>query len=191
MKFTKIPETAFQNLQINAGILLRNFDPETAETENSDIIGATSGGVSFSATPTYSDYGADIDNAPRNTKELKRLDNWDVSMSGTFITVDENMVKTLISAADVSGNKVTPRNDLEDDDFEDIWWVGDYSDNNDESDGGFVAIHMLNSLSTGGFSMQSNDRGKGTFSFTFTGHYSIADQTKVPFEVFVKQGGQI
>ena len=47
---------------------------------------------------------------------------------------------------------------------------------------------MLNGLSTGGFSLQSANDGKGQFAFTFTGHYSIADQDKVPFEVYVKTG---
>ena len=57
MKFTKIPETTFQNLQLNAGVLLSTFNPETAEVTNTSIIGATTGGVNFTATPTFSDYG--------------------------------------------------------------------------------------------------------------------------------------
>lgn len=61
MKFTKIPETTFQNLQLNAGVLLSDFDPATAEVANANIIGATTGGVNFTATPTFSDYGEDID----------------------------------------------------------------------------------------------------------------------------------
>ena len=68
MKFTRIPETTFQKLQLNAGILLANFAPATGEVSESDILGATTGGVSFTATPTYSDFGADIDNAPVNIK---------------------------------------------------------------------------------------------------------------------------
>jgi hypothetical protein len=47
---------------------------------------------------------------------------------------------------------------------------------------------MLNTLSTGGFEVQSGKDVKGQFAFTFTGHYSLEDQTKVPFEVFVKEG---
>ena len=188
MKYTKIPETTFQNIQLNAGVLLSAFDPGTAEVANESIIGATTGGVNFTATPTFSDYGEDIDNCPKNMKELKKLDSWEISMSGTYVTVDANAVKSLVGAADASGNKITPRNDVLLSDFTDIWWVGDYSDKNGETNGGFVAIHMMNALSTGGFAIQSSDNGKGNFAFTYTAHYSMAAQETVPFEVYVKAG---
>lgn len=191
MKYTRIPEATFQKLQLNAGILLSDFDPSTAEITETDILGATSGGVNFVATPEYSDFGEDIDNCPVNVLELKRLDSWEVTMSGTFITVDTNLAKTLIGAADIDksdATKVVPRNDVAATDFADIWWVGDYSDKNGDTNGGFVAIHMLNGLSTGGFQIQSGNREKGQFEFEFTGHYSIEEQDTVPFEVYVKTG---
>lgn len=81
MKFTQIPETVFQELLLNAGILLSDFKPATAEVKSTDIIGATTGGISFTATPTFSDAGDDIDNCPKNMKELKRLDYWEVKMA--------------------------------------------------------------------------------------------------------------
>ena len=188
MKYTKIPETTFKNLQLNAGVLLSAFNPESATVANESIIGATTGGVNFTATPTFSDYGEDIDNCPKNMMELKKLDAWEINMSGTYVTVDANAVKALVGAADVSGNKITPRNDLKLSDFTDVWWVGDYSDQNGETNGGFVAIHMMNALSTGGFAIQSSDNGKGNFAFTYTAHYSMSAQDAVPFEVYVKAG---
>lgn len=188
MKFTKIPETTFKNLQLNAGVLLSSFNTETAEVTSEYIIGATTGGVNFTATPTFSDYGEDIDNCPKNMMELKKLDSWEISMSGTYVTVDVNAVKSLVGAADVSANKVTPRNDVKLSDFTDVWWVGDYSDQNGETNGGYVAIHMMNTLSTGGFAIQSSDNGKGNFAFTYTAHYSMNAQDTVPFEVYVKAG---
>lgn len=191
MKYTRIPETAFQNLQLNAGILLSDFTPADGTVEEADLLGATSGGVNFTATPTYSDFGEDIDNCPVNVMELKRLDSWEVTMSGTFITIDTNAAKRLIGAADIDTSDTTlvkPRNDVLTTDFQDLWWVGDYSDKNGNTNGGYVAIHMLNSLSTGGFQLQSGNREKGQFAFEFTGHYSIEEQDKVPFEVYVKAG---
>lgn len=194
MKYTKIPENAFKELQLNAGVLLNDFDTTDGMTEEellAAMIGATSGGVNFTATPTYEDYGADIDNAPVNVKELKKLTGWEVKMSGSFITVTTSSATLMAGAADVDKadtTKITPRNDVADTDFKDIWWVGDYSDKNGATNGGFVAIHMLNSLSTGGFQIQSTNKGKGQFAFEFTGHYSINDQNKVPYEVFVKAG---
>lgn len=188
MKYTKIPETTFKELQLNAGILVRQFDPETASIAKSDIIGATSGGVNFSAVPNFSDFGEDIDNCPKNTKELKEIDEWDVGMSGTFITVTAESAKQMLAAADVDDTKITPRNHLEDEDFTDVWWIGDYSDENGEANGGYVAIHMLNTLSTGGFKIQSGDGEKGKFAFEFAAHYSIENPDEVPFEVYVKAG---
>lgn len=195
MKYTQIPETTFKNLQLNAGILLSNFTPGTGELEADDILGATSGGVNFTATPTYSDWGEDVDNCPVNVKELKKLDRWEVLMSGTFVTVTTALAKTLIGAANIGGSGatlVTPRNDVLTTDFTDLWWVGDYSDVNEDGastgKAGFVAIHMINGLSTGGFQIQSGNRAKGQFAFEFTGHYSIEDQDKVPFEVYIQAG---
>lgn len=191
MKFTRIPETAFQTLQLNAGILLSDFTPGTGTVDETDLLGATTGGVNFTATPTYSDFGEDIDNCPVNVLELKRLDSWEVTMSGTFITIDTNAAKRLIGAASIDtsdATKVTPRNDLLTTDFQDLWWVGDYSDKNGDTNGGYVAIHMLNGLSTGGFQLQSGNREKGQFAFEFTGHYSIEAQDTVPFEVYIKTG---
>lgn len=188
MKFTKIPETSFQEIQLNAGVLLSAFTPASAEVTDEAIVGATTGGISFTATPSFMDFGEDIDNCPKNMKELKKLDTWDIKMSGTFITISPERVASLVAAADTKTEKVTPRNDLKDTDFKDLWWVGDYSDKNGETNGGFCAIHMMNALSTGGLSIKSSDKAKGQFAFEYTAHYSMAAQTTVPFEVYVKAG---
>lgn len=189
MKFTKIPNDTFKNLQMNAGMLVTDFNPSTGEADG--IVGATTGGVNFTATPTYNDFGEDIDNCPKNTKELKKLDSWDVGMTGTFVSVTTALAKKLVASGDIDGSDEThivPRNDVEQSDFETLWWVGDYSDVNTGSDAGFLAIKVMNALSTGGFQIQSSDKAKGQFAFTFTGHYSIEDMDTVPFEIYVKEG---
>lgn len=191
MKFTKIPSDAFQKLQINAGILTTDFTPATGEIGAAGQIGATTGGVSFTATPTYSDYGEDIDNCPKNMKELKKLESWEATISGTFVNADTAIAKMLVGAADIGTSdttKITPRNDVLDSDFETIWLVGDYSDKNGETNGGFIAIKLINALSTGGFQIQTADKAKGQFAFTFTGHYSMAAQDTPPFEIYIKAG---
>ena len=191
MKYTKIPENTFQNIQLNAGVLLSSFTPSSATVSNEAIIGATTGGINFTATPTYADFGEDIDNCPKNMKELKKLDSWEAKCSGTFVTVDTAVAKSLIGAADIGTSdttKVTPRNDLAQADFSDIWIVGDYSDKNGDTNGGFIAIHMMNALSTGGFQIQTADKAKGQFAFEYTAHYSMSAQGTVPFEVYVKAG---
>ena len=191
MKFTKIPSDAFQKLQINAGILTTDFTPSTGEIGAAGQIGATTGGVNFTATPTFTDFGEDIDNCPKNMKEFKRQDMVEAKMSGTFINADTKTAKLLCGAADIDASdttKVVPRTDLKDSDFTDIWLVGDYSDKNGTKNGGFIAIHMLNALSTGGFQLKTADKAKGQFAFEFTAHYSLAEQDKVPYEIYIKAG---
>lgn len=188
-RFTKISPDTFKNLAINAGVILKSFDPATPSTDfTDDIIGTTSGGVNFTATPTFSDYGEDIDNCPKNMKELKRLDAWEVKMSGTFITVTAELAKQLAAAADIAANKITPRVDVATADFTDLWFVMDYSDKTGETKGGCVAVKIINALSTGGFALQSTDKGKGKFAFEFTGHVSMDAQSVVPFEIYVISG---
>ncbi len=195
MKYTQIPQDTFNNIQLNAGVLLKGFAPDTGTLKATDILGATSGGVNFTATPSFIDYGEDIDNCPANMKELKVLDGWEAKMSGTFVTVTAELAAKLTGAADTATDKVTPRNDLKASDFADLWWVGDYSAVNEDgtknASAGFCAIHLLNSLSTGGFQIQSGDKAKAQFAFEFTGHYSMEHPETVPFEIYVKAGTEV
>lgn len=187
-KYTKIPTTTFQTIQINAGVLLSEFNPATPTVADNKILGATTGGVNFTATPSYLDYGEDIDNCPKNTKELKRLDDWEIKCTGNFVTMSAALAKRLSAAADIASEKITPRRDLDLDDFEDIWLVGDYSDKNGPTNGGYIAIHMMDTLSTGGFQLQTSDKAKGQFAFEFTAHFSMDAQDTVPFEIYVHPG---
>ena len=194
-KFTQIPTDTFKKLQLGAGLLTTDFDPATGELTASNIVGATSGGVAFEATPSFTDFGDDIDNCPKNTKELKKLDSWEAKMSGSFVTMDTKAAKSVVGTADIASDdptKVVPRNSINAEDFKDIWWVGDYSDVNEDGTSagkaGFIAIKLINALSTGGFKIQSGDKAKGTFAFEYTGHYSIEHIDTVPFELYIKAG---
>lgn len=189
MKYTQIPAGTFEQIQLNAGILVDNFNPATGVIGN--LLGATTGGINFTDSVAYNDFGEDIDNCPKNTKELKKLDSHDAKMSGTFVTVTAATAKKLVGAADIDGSDSThivPRNDVLSGDFQTVWWIGDYSDENTGANAGFIAIKLLNALSTGGFQIQSTDKGKGQFAFEFTGHYSINAQDVVPYEIYVRQG---
>lgn len=256
MKYTQLRTDTFQTIAINAGILSRIFQPDTGTLISNvlvngfrrrNILGATSGGITFTAVPTFADFGDDIDNCPKNTKELKRVTAWEVKASGTFVTTDADAAKQLIGGADKicvdgvemsepypanveiylrSGSgttadpyvytlwdrtptsaakyrattyRIVPRHALDAadsvvnengdaitcGDFTDLWFIGDYSEKNTGNDAGFVAIRIKNALSTGGFSLVTADMEKGKFAFEFTGHYSMAAQDAVPFEVFV------
>lgn len=177
---TKIPQNTFQGLQLDAGVLLKTFTPSTPAIADDNIICATTGGIQVSCVPTYSDIGEDIDNCPNNTKELKHLDSWECTISTTCLGTSAENIKLALGAADItsSTSKITPRRDLEQTDFADIWWVGD------RADGGLVAVQLKNALSTGGFSLQTTKNGKGQITLELTGHVSISDQDTMPMEFY-------
>lgn len=182
--FTKIPESTFQDLQLDAGVLLTTFDPDhIAAPADSAIICATTGGITVSCVPTFEDFFADVDNAPNNVKEGKKLTGWECTLSTTSLGTSPELIRLALGAADVSGNSVIPRRDLDqDDDFADLWWVGD------KADGGMVAVQILNALSTGGFVLTTTKNGKGTIGLTLMGHVSIEDQDTIPMVFYSTSG---
>jgi hypothetical protein len=195
MKYTRIPENTFKELQMNAGILAKDFDPATGEVAEADLFGATTGGLSFSDSMSWVDLGEDIDNCPKDMMELKKLDKHEVKVSGTFVTMNPETAHILAAAADADENDpghIIPRNDVLLSDFQDVWVIGDYSDVNEDStegNAGFIAIHLMNALNTGGFQIKTADKAKGQFAFEFTGHYSMNAQDTVPYELYVRVGG--
>ena len=191
MKFTKVKKTTPQELQLNAGIILKEFNPESPIVDSSAIFAATSGGVSFSDKIEFVDMFEDIDNMPKNTMEGKQIDSREVTLSGTFLTITPAIAKSLMAAGDISTSDTThiiPRDTLTKEDFDDFWWVGDYSDKNGNTNGGYCAVHIMNALSTDGLNIQSGDKAKGQFSVVYTAHYSIENIETVPYELYIKAG---
>ena len=182
-RFTKISETAFKEFQLEAGLILNTFNPESAdEVTDEAIVCATTGGIEIGCKPTFTDYGSDIDNVPNNMLELKEIDGWDCHLAFTALTVTPAGIKLALGAADIDGNKITPRAEKLNSDAKDIWWVGD------RADGGLVACCLKNALSTEGLTLKTTKNGKGQLSCTLTGHVSIKAQDVVPMEFYVMEG---
>ena len=180
-KFKVIPQDAFNGLQMDAGVILRTFNPATPVAPNdSDIICATTGGITISCVPTYSDFASDVDNAPLNLKEFKHLDSWESKMSFTSLGTTAELIRMSLGAADVNAetSAIVPRKDLVNSDFSDIWWVGD------RADGGCVAVQLKNALSTAGFSLKTTNNGKGNIDCELTGHVSINAQAEMPMVIY-------
>lgn len=179
--YTAIPEDTFNEVQYNAGVVLTEFDPSSPALNKENIVCATTGGITISCVPTYSDLGEDVDNCPNNMKELKILQSWDCKMSFTALGTDPDLIKTALGAADIDDSNsslIVPRRDLSQGDFADLWWVGD------RLDGGLVAVQILNALSTGGYSLTTEKNGKGKIAVEITGHVSIDDQDTVPMKFY-------
>ena len=183
-KFAQLPADIQETLATGAGIVLSEFSPDSpgeAEAIRQKILFATSGGVNPVCVATITDWGEDVDNCPKNTKELAHVESWDCSISGTAITVSESLLVSLLAAADSKDGAITPRMKLKAEDFKTLWYVCPYG-----SDGGFIAIKLENALSANGLSLQAADNAKGQWAFNYAGHTSINDPEKVPMTFYVK-----
>lgn len=184
-RFSVIPQNTFKELQTDAGVLLKTFDPANPVLVDSNIICATTGGVNPTCKPTYSDMGEDVDNCPAGMMELKRVDSRECALGFTAIGVSPTVIRMALGAADIDGTdktKIIPRMELKNTDFSDIWWVGD------RSDGGLVAVCLKNALSTDGFSLQTTKNGKGQISVNLMGHVSMQNQNEVPMVFYSIEG---
>ena len=183
--YTRIPESAFDALQLDAGVLLNSFNPASPSITDANIICATTGGITIACVPQYSDFAEDIDNAPNNLKEMKHLDGWECKITTKSLGTSVELIRLALGAADVTvaSGKIVPRRDLSQSDFADLWWVGD------KADGGFVAVKLINGLSTGGFNLATTKNGKGQIDLEITGHVSINAQDTMPMEFYSIDGG--
>lgn len=180
-RFTKIPSDAFDKLQLDAGVLLKTFDPANPQIATNAIVCATTGGINPSCVASYSDFAEDVDNAPVNLMEFKHLDGWECKIATTCLGTSPELIKLALGAADIPGTnsaKIVPRRTLSQSDFTDLWWVGD------KANGGFVAIKLMNALSTGGFTLQTGKNAKGQITLELTGHVSASAQDVVPMEFY-------
>ena len=183
-RFSKISQDAFNEFQVDAGVLLKTFDVDSPELVDENIICATTGGINPVCTASYSDWGEDVDNCPNGMMELMDLEGWECTLGFTALNTTTEVIRMALGAADIGAENgaIIPRRDLKDTDFADVWWVGD------RSDGGLVAIRLINALSSSGFSLQTTKNGKGQIAVTLNGHPSINEQSKVPMEFYVQEG---
>lgn len=179
--FNKVTKESLDNVQINAGMILASFNPSSVTApEADDIVCATTGGIQVDCTPTFEDFGADIDNCPNNTKELKKVTGWECKFTFTAVEVTEKTIALALGAAGSVSNEVQPQNELIGANFNTIWFVSERVDNK------IIAIELKNGLG-GGLSYKTQKNAKGQLSITLTGHISMADSDEVPMTFYVCQ----
>lgn len=193
MKYTKLNPEDFKHLTWDAGIIVDTFDPKTATLEASTIRWATTGQNSFSSTRELSDLGTEINNAPEGMMELQKAKPWQAQLTGTAKSVDAQVLCEMLGNADVEEisevlHKITPRNTISLEDFKDKWLIVNYSELNGETKGGFIALHLMNTFALDGFTANFDKDTAGQFPYTLKTFYSMSEQTKVPFEIYIKQG---
>lgn len=181
-KATRITADAAEKMQINAGVLLNEFDIENpVAPADSAIVCETTGDFSITCSPTTEDLFADVNNAPVNTMEGKHITGWTCGLTVTALSVTLETIKLSLGAAEIgAGGGVHPRDDFKLDDFVPLYWIGDMID-----DTKLLVVAMDNTVSTGGLSISTTNKGKGKLGLTLTPHASLEDQTKIPMAFYV------
>ena len=185
-KFNVIPETAFNDLILGAGILLKNFNPNTGGFTFADIVCATSGGVKTACTPKFIDLADGAENIRPGLAKFKMVDSWDASMTFTSLNAAVEGLRLALGPADLDGDyKVTLAvNTYITDYLKDIWWVGARGDD------GIVAMQLKNALSENGLEISTEDNGKGRHKVTLKSQRIMGDKD-VPMEFYSGHPGRL
>ena len=191
-----IRSETFENLQLNAGIFIKNFYSTGSATSDStalktavasaisagtNILGATRGGGTFTVTREIRT--PDVDGMRYPFKGGDFVDSVDAFLSTTLIEVTpDSLVATLGNAgATTSGKKTTIKmhTAIESSDYlTDLCWIGDIAD------GRLVMICLKNALNTADFTLTFTDKGEGTLSAEFHARQaSVNDYDYAPFEI--------
>lgn len=100
LRFRELPSNLLDALVPGAGIIIAGDYPDiesitsmtTAEVRD-NILGATSGGLTFKATPTLTDFSPD--SGLKQTNQYVRLDKWTATLSGNLVTLDNDTLLKL------------------------------------------------------------------------------------------------
>lgn len=186
-------EETFDNLQLNVGIFVKNFDYSSladaaavltaiqAEiTSGTNLLGVTSGGGTFSVSREMRD--PQIDGLRYKFKGGTFVDSADPMISTTLKeTTPENFALALGGEATTTGKKTVVKmpTALTDESYLDnLVWVGELAD------GRLVAINLYNALNTADFSFVFQDKNEGALSVEFHAcQDDVQDYDEAPFEV--------
>lgn len=189
-----IRSETFENLQLNAGIFIKNFDYSeiddatelktavaTAITAGTNILGATRGGGTFTATREIRT--PEVDGMRYGFIGSDFVDSADAYLSTTLVEVTPDSIKACLGNAttSTSGKKTTIKmhTAIEDTDYlTNLCWIGDIAD------GRLVLICLKNALNTADFTLTFTDKGEGTLAAEFHARQAnVLDYDYAPFEI--------
>ena len=169
-----------KNLLLDAGAIYKNFD-KTLMTGT--LVGATSGGNTFTAKPTIRNI--QIDGVKSEAvKGLTVLDTWEVSLATNLLEFTKETIKlalgsTTSATEGVDYDSIKAKNYLEETDYlENIAYVGKLSGSAKP-----VIILIYNAMNTSGISINMKDADEGKIPVTFTGHLDSIALDTPPFEI--------
>lgn len=156
----KIPITAINDLLTGAGVLfvgINDFEILMDSATESDILGVTTGGISFSAKPKITDFVSDQN--VRYNREWLRNDGYECTLSGTFASVNIDKLPYLAPTANEGGKNTFS-----------LAWVGE------QFDGRHICIVMDNCYSTKGFQLKTGENAHGKYAFEFRVYYPTTNE---------------
>ena len=186
-------DETFDNLQLNAGVFLKNFVYDSitdstalktaiasAITAGTSLLGATRGGGTFTVTREMRE--PEIDGMRYRFKGGNFVDSVDAYLSTTLVEVTAaNFTALLGGTATTSGKKTTvkmPTAIADSAYLTNICWIGDLAD------GRLVLICLKNALNTADFSLTFSDKSEGTLAVELHACQANAtDYDEAPFEV--------
>lgn len=189
---TGLDAASLDNLQLDAGVFLRNFDYSSytsvaalkealaAAAENPENrMGATRGDGNFSAIPQRR--SPEINGKRYEFVGSERFDSWEIKMTGTLLETTAQNIRDVLSCADVEKNgdvtTLTLRTQPKKEDYMDVVWVGDTAK-------GLILIALKNALNVVGMNFTFTDKGEGTLPFEFHAHQDkVGDYDKAPCEI--------
>ena len=195
---TALRADTFNNLQLNAGVLLKNVDysgiTDSASLKAAianiitggsnpigTLVGATRGGGTFNVTREMRT--PEIDGMRYGFKGSDFVDSTDAYLSTTLLEVTPDNLETLLASATttVSSKKstITMQTAIAAGDYlTNICWVGDISG------GSMVLICLKNAINTADFTFTYTDKGEGTLAAEFHARQAaVSDYDDAPFEV--------
>lgn len=189
---TPVRPQTFENLQLNAGAVLKDFDVSiytdcdaleealfAALKDSTKALGATRGGGTFTASPTMR--SVEVDGKRYEFKRSTVIDVWDIKLATTLLEITpDNFVIALGTAEKTEENSFTKgkkttiklRTNIEDGDYiKNLVWFGNTSK-------GFVAIALDNALNNTGVTLTFSDKGEGTLPVEFHAYQDTVENNE-------------
>jgi hypothetical protein len=197
---TPLRPATLQNLQLNAGIFIRNLDMSGitnatdlrtlltgiingTQTGKGSLFGATRGGGTFTVTRDMRT--PDIDGMRYRFKKGQFVDSVDAYLSTTLVELgtEQNIVDAMggtLSTTSGGLQKITMNTELPDSAYIDnVCWVGEISN------GTMILILLKNAVNIADFSMTFADKNEGTLAVEFHAcQEAVNDYATAPFEVY-------
>lgn len=179
------------NLQLDAGIFVRGLaDPSSftgTVTTPAKTIGATSGGGSFTAIPTFRNIFEDLDGARGVYKGGQVIDSWEIKLTTTIKEMTAENLKLALACADTTSaepegkyDTTTARLEVKDTDYLDNFcFIGTINGQDTP-----VIIEMKNVLNMNGLNLTVADKSTGSVSLELQAHFDLSKPEEVPFKIY-------